>query len=150
MYSQRWLAYAVVFLPALSASILRARQNKDSSTISPLRLITPENAKPPISSNAIQQPSINASLYDISFGNNLSAPPRARPECDGVTYGINLNRVSCFDAYRTAGQIPDQASWGPRGSGYNYQYKLPARFISGKCVPKKQYNTITGVISECL
>ena len=139
MHSGVWFAFAVITGPALSASLPRARQSDESLNTSPLKLIFPgnvstapmENLKLPTLINAGQHPSNYSSLYDLPFEDDLTAPEDAVPRCDGVTYGVNLNRTSCFHAWRAIGLESAREIWGLRDDP-NIRHKLPARWSSGK------------------
>lgn len=139
MHSGAWLAFTVITGPALSASLPKARQSGDIiSNTSPLRLMLPGNeSTTPIESlmsislsNDSRQLSNYSSLYDLPSGDNLTAPiPNI--VCDGIAYGSDLNRVSCFDAWRYVSLYSDSVTWGPRGNLFT-QYKLPVRWSSGE------------------
>ncbi|KAF6219098.1 hypothetical protein HO133_004923 [Letharia lupina] len=153
MHSRVWLAYAVICGPALSATLPAAPQSENTPTTSPSVLILPGNVSADLTNasysndvpdvnllsldSASQQPSnYSASLYDLPFRYDLPAVTSAAPQCNGTLYGTNLDRHSCFDAWQNLGSIPERVSWGPRGPGHNFQYRLPYRWSSddGQCV----------------
>ncbi|KAL9130639.1 MAG: hypothetical protein Q9175_006969 [Cornicularia normoerica] len=139
--------------PALSATLPKASQVKDNSTYSPLKLIVPGNVSAAMTNtsylnpvpdldlfslnDAFQHPSNHsASINGLSFGYDLPAVTNAIPQCNGAVYGTNLDRHSCFDAWGSMGFTAQLVSWGPRGPGHNFQFRLPYRWSSddGQCV----------------
>ena len=80
--------------------------------------------------NATDYLSNSTSLYDIT--SELNTPPRSIPQCSGTIYGTDLERFSCFDAWRNMGLTPGRVAWGPRGRLERFQYTLPARWSSGR------------------
>lgn len=155
MHSRAWLAYAVISGPALSATVPKPSQSEDSVSTSSLELVFPGNFSTTttnasylngvpnedlFSLNTGSQPSFNysASLYNLPIGYDLPVVTNAVPQCNGAVYGTNLNRHSCFDAWRNTDWAPQRVSWGPRGPGHNFQYRLPYRWTSCKSTTKYQ------------
>ena len=161
MHSRVWLAYALTTGSALSATLPRSPQTDDET----LRLIRPENVsaattEAPNSKNGlnVMLPSLNnasqkslnySSLYDLSIGQNLIPAHNGIAQCSGAAYGTNLDRYSCFDAWRNMGLLPERVSWGPRGSVSRYQRKLPSRWSSGKTVENDAHEVDTSVVDMC-
>ena len=140
MHSGAWLAFTVITGPALSANLPKARQSGDKTwDTSPLKLMLPGNeSTTPIESlrsislsNDSQQLSNYSSLYDLSSGDNLTTPSLPIIVCDGIAYGSDLNRFSCFDAWRYVSLSSESVTWGPRGNPYT-NFKLPVRWSSGE------------------
>lgn len=77
-----------------------------------------------------QQLSNHSSLYTLPSGDNLNTPSPTIV-CDGIAYGSDLNRTSCFDAWRYVSLDADSHTWGPRGNPFTY-FKLPVRWSSGE------------------
>ena len=71
---------------------------------------------------------ISSDLFDYHF----AAIPHVTPRCDGRAYGSNLDRISCFDAWRSLWVGLQRISWGRRGASVYYDMKLPYRWSSGK------------------
>ena len=132
--------------PALAATLQKTSRSEDNSKSSPLELISgslsmtttyasnpndASNINLPSLSNASQLLSNYSSLYDQSFGTELNENP-GEATCNGTTYGVQLNAESCLDAWQNVGLFREVASWGPRGPGHAFEYKLPARFSSGE------------------
>lgn len=144
MHSSIWLAYAALCGPALAATVPRTLQGQDSLTTSPLSLIFSGNVSAAITNTSeLTSPSVNSVpeqllnfsfTYDLPSRYNLTAANGAIPQCSGPVYGSDLDRLSCFDAWRNMGLSPDRASWGPRGTATSYQYRLPSRWSSGMAI----------------
>lgn len=139
MHSRAWLAFTVITGPALSARLPEVRQSEGKiSNTSPLRLMLPGNeSTAPIESlrfiplsNGSQQLSNYSSLYDLPSVDNLTHPSPT-VVCDGIAYGSDLNRTSCFDAWRYVSLDTDPQTWGPRGQPFTH-FKLPVRWSSGE------------------
>ena len=136
MRSKVWLAYAVLFGSALSAAPPRA-QREDSLATSALKLISPSNFSDGTTNTSLFNNSLhrlsNYSAFppNLPFGYDLPENTDTVPHCNGAVYGSDLDRSSCFDAWRNMGFGPKPVSWGPRGTGHNFKYKLPFRWSSG-------------------
>lgn len=148
MHFRVWLAYAVISALALSATLPEASQNEDILTTSPLNSTLPRNVSAaatntshlnnvpnmglfPLNRTSQHPSNYSASLYDLPVGYDLPAVTNAVPQCKGDAFGTNLDRYSCFDAWRNVGLSSQRESWGPRGSDYNFQNRLPYRWSSG-------------------
>ena len=161
MHSRVWLAYALITGSALSATLIRSPQTEDDI----LQLTRPENVSAattgapnskndphvmlPSLHNASQKSSNYSSLYDIPIGQNLTTANNAIAQCSGAVYGSNLDRYSCFDAWRNMGLLPDRVSWGPRDSVINYQRRLPSRWSSGKTDEDDAAEFDTSIVDRC-
>ena len=151
MYTRICLAYAVITGAALSATLPKARQNEGDPNASALTLGLQENVSTAatealhIVNNATQQRSNQTSFYDVPLGDNSTTTRSANPMCDGVSFGYDLDRHSCFDAWRNMGLNSERASWGPRGPTYKYLYGLPARWSSGKSATKYLYDVVASI-----
>ena len=149
MHFRAWLTYAVLFGHGLSAPSPEESRKEDNLIAPSSKHLIPRYVSaittntsslqdvPDVNlltlNNASQQPSnYSTSIYDLSFGYNLPAVTTSAPQCNGITYGSNLDRHSCFDAWRYIGLTPQRVSWGPRGPGHNFQYRLPHRWSSGR------------------
>lgn len=148
MHSRGWLVYAVIYLPALSAALPTASQSEDYHTGSPLNLISPKTASAGTTNtslNDIPQHLSNYSAFppNLPFGYDLPESTNAIPLCNGEVYGTGLDRHSCFDAWRNMGLEPQPASWGPRGPGHMFQYRLPYRWSSGKSTAGCQHQIVS-------
>lgn len=154
-----WLAYAFITGSALSGGIL-PRTDDDI-----LQMIRPENVSAatteapnsknglhvmlPSLYNASQKSSNYSSLYDLSIGQNLTTADNAIAQCSSAAYGSNLDRYSCFDAWRNIGLLPERLSWGPRRSVTVYQRRLPSRWSSGKTVENDAHEFDTSIVDMC-
>ena len=164
MHSRVWLAYAVISGVALSAALPETSRAGDILTIASSKTIFPGNVSAatantsylgkvpdidPLSLNyASQHPSnYSASLYDLPFGYDLPAVISAVPQCDSAAFGTNLDRDSCFDAWRNMGWESQRVSWGPRGPGHNFQYRLPYRWSSGEATTRHCFRS-TSVVNQ--
>ncbi len=164
MHSRVWLAYAVISRIALSAALPQPSRARDVLTTAPLKMIIPRNVSAatanasylsevpkidPLSlDHASPHPSNysdSASLYDLFFGYDLPAVISAVPQCDGTALGTYLNKHSCFDAWRNMGWISHRVSWGPRGLGHNFQYRLPYRWSSGEATTRHCFRSTSVV-----
>lgn len=58
----------------------------------------------------------NNSFLHVSSIQSSSRGASAIPQCDSLTYGINLDRGSCFDAWPNMGWDDEHLRWGQRGS----------------------------------
>lgn len=149
MNPRSWLVYAILFGHALSVLLPTASPREgDMVTLSSklsnpghvsaitantssshngsdVTLIPLNNASHPLSD-------YSASTYDIPFDYNLPVTTASAPQCNDTIYGSNLDRHSCFDAWRNMGLTPERESWGPRGPGRKFQHKLPQRWSSGR------------------
>ena len=147
MHFRVWLTHAVLFGYASSAILPTASRRQKDLVVSSSKVLSRGyvSAKNTSSShevadvnlfalnNASQQPSnYSTSIYDLPFGYNLPAVTTYGPQCDAAVSGSNLDRHSCFDAWRYIGLTSQRASWGPRGAGPSFQYRLPHRWSSGK------------------
>ena len=149
MHSKIWFAYAVQFGHAVSATLPTASRGEDDLIASSSKFLIPgdvsaittntshSNDIPDVNlfslNNASQQPSnTSASLYNLPFGYSLPAVANSVPQCNGAEYGTNLDRHSCFDAWRYIGLTAQRVSWGPRGPSHSFQYRLPDRWSSGQ------------------
>ena len=98
-----------------------------------------------------QHPSnYSASLYDLPFGYDLPKITNAVPQCNGDAYGNNLDRHSCFDAWRNMGLTTQRESWGPRGPHHNFQHRLPYRWSSGMTAATYYHYTVASIVDEYL
>ena len=150
MHSRVWLAYALIIGPALS---------KDPLNAVPLSLISPGNVATaptnnslglllPTTNNAIQQPSNSSYNYDLSSAANLTVTAGFTPKCEGAHFGINLDRHSCFDAFRNIPPRYEHKKWGPRRQGeYDYE-PLPFRWSSGRSAIECQYTVMPSIVDE--
>lgn len=161
MHSRFCLAYALITGSALSATLPRLSQTDDDI----LQSIRPENVsaattEAPNSKNGLhvvlpslykasQKPSNYSSLYDLSIGQNWTTASNAFAQCSSAIYGSNLDRYSCFDAWRNVGLLPERVSWGPRGSVNIYQRRLPSRWSSGKTIKKYAHEFDTSIVDMC-
>lgn len=144
-----WFTYAVLFGHGLSATLPTASRREDILIASSSKLLIPgyvsaimintsslhvsPNVELVALNNASLQPSnYSASIYDLPFGYNLPAVATSAPQCDGTVYGSDLDRHSCFDAWRYIGLTAQRVSWGPRGPGHKFSYGLPHRWSSGR------------------
>ena len=149
MHSRVWLAYAVISGVALSATLPETSESGNTLTTAPLKLKFPGNVSAATANDPYfgQVPSIDLlslnhtsqhpsnysdSLYDLPFGYNVPAVTNAVPQCNSDAFGTNLDKHSCFDAWRNMGWSSQRVSWGPRGLGHNFQYRLPYRWSSGE------------------
>ena len=148
MRSRVSLVFAVLFGHAHSAALPTASR-KDDLIASPSRFWVPGYVSASLTntssshivpdgnvfalSNASQRPSnYSTPNYDLPFDYSLSVFTTSAPQCNGTTYGTNLDRYSCFDAWRYIGLTPQRVSWGPRGPGLIFHGKLPHRWSSGR------------------
>ena len=152
MHSKIWLACIVLSSPTRAATLPKASGSDHDPKSSPLELLSVGNvsiAKTDASSlndSSVVNPlsldgaspllSNYSSLYDQSFGSEVTTVPDSGPICNGGTYGVHLDVLSCFDAWQNVGLSPEVISWGPRGPGDVFQYKLPVRFSSGEIATK--------------
>ena len=149
MHFRAWLTYAVLNGHASSATLPTASRRQKDLVVSSSKLLirgyvsatrTNTSSSHEVAdvnlfalNNASQQPSnYSTSIYDLSFGYNLPAFTTSGPQCEAAVSGSNLDRHSCFDAWRYIGLTSQRASWGPRGAGPSFQYRLPHRWSSGK------------------
>ena len=134
MHSRLCLAFALMMGPALS--------QLPSSTF-PLNLVSPGNVAPapnsslglrlPISNTTTQQPSNSSYIYDLSSATNSTLTAGYVAKCQGLHFGFNLDRHSCFDAFRNIPPTAESKKWGPRHQDGAYDYEaLPFRWSSGK------------------
>ena len=149
MNTRAWLAYGVLFGHALSATLPTVSRREDDritlpsklSTLGYVSAITANTSSshdvPDVNlialNNASQRPSnYSTSIYDLPSDYNFPSTTTSAPQCNASSYGSNLDRYSCFDAWRYIGMTPNRVSWGPRGLGHGFHYKLPVRWSSGK------------------
>ena len=144
MLSRTCIAYAVMSSHALPAVLSGASNLENSQTTSPLLLTVPSAAATNVSAlndlpttnqsslgNGTEQESNHSSSIDLPSGNNLPMSSSPILRCNSDLYGTDLNRLSCFDAWRNLGRLPDAVRWGPRGLDQTSPYKLPYRWSSG-------------------
>lgn len=79
----------------------------------------------------------------------MTTANNAIAQCSGAVYGSDLDRYSCFDAWRNMGLLPDRVSWGPRDSVINYQHRLPSRWSSGKTDEDDADEFDTSIVDRC-
>lgn len=144
-----WFAYVVLFGYGLSATLPTASRREDNMITSFSRFLIPGyvsaittntsslHVSPDVKlvalNNASQQPSnYSTSFYDLSFGYNLTAVTTSGPQCNGTVYGSDLDRYSCFDAWRYIGLTSERVEWGPRRPAHSFQSGLPHRWSSGR------------------
>ena len=163
MHSKIWLACIVLSSPTLAASLAKAYRSEEDLKSSPLELLSAgnvsiattdtsnltdsSNINIPSLNNASQLLSNYSYLYDQSFQSELTS---SSATCNGYLYGFGLDVHSCFDAWRNLGLVPDLVSWGPRGSGPNFNYRLPARFSSGETTIKSRKKIVETIVNESL
>ena len=134
MHSRLWLAYALLIGPALS---------KEPLSTLPLNLISPASTDASDSNNSLglrlptsnivtQQPSNSSHLYDLSSAEDFTFTTGNDPKCDDHQFGIDLDRLSCFDAWRNIAPTDERKNWGPRRQGTYDDETLPFRWSSGK------------------
>lgn len=162
MHSRVWLAYAVISRIALSAALPQTSRAGDVLTTAPLKIILPRNVSAATANasylgkvpnidllalnHATPHPSnYSASLYDLPFGYDLPAVLNAVPQCNGSAFGTYLDKHSCFDAWRNMGWSSQRVSWGPRGPGHNFQYRLPYRWSSGEATTRHCFKSTSVV-----
>ena len=151
MHSKVFLICAATIGPALSVALPQAAPSTDSAFkrnfLGNVSAATTEgsdlNDGPKldlISLNNASEPATNysASPYDLAFGYDLPPGTNDEPRCSPA-YGLDLDRHSCFDAWRNTGLDANLEMWGPRGGGADIQYKLPYRFSSGQSAIKHRY-----------
>ena len=148
MLSRICFAYAVMSGHALPAVLSGASQIANSQTTSPVLLTVPEdtsamatnasasNDVPTLNLSSLgtvteQESNRSSSISNSSFGHDLPVVPRPILRCNSDLYGTDLNRLSCFDAWRNLGRLPDAVRWGPRGLDQTSPYRLPYRWSSG-------------------
>lgn len=155
MHPRSWLAYAVICDPAFSATVPKLSRGEDSLATSPLKLILPRSFSAATTNDSYSQTpsylndvpltnllSLNdtspspsnssAPLHNLPLGYDIPKATNSAPQCNGAVYGTDLDRNSCFDAWRNMGWTPERVSWGPRGTSHSFQYRLPYRWSSGK------------------
>lgn len=161
MHSRVWLAYALTIGSALSATLPRLPQtdhdilqlnrteNLSAATTEGRNSKNSLHVMLPSLFNDSPKASNSSSLYDISIGQNLTTANNGIPQCSSAAYGSNLDRYSCYDAWRNMGLLPERMSWGPRGSGTKYQRRLPSRWSSGKTVETHAHEFDTSIVDMC-
>lgn len=87
----------------------------------------------------------NNSLPHVNSTESSSLGASAIPQCDSIEYGINLDRGSCFDAWRNMGWDDKKLRWAQRGSTQDFDVLLPYRWSSGT-----YFETSCRVSSACL
>ena len=149
MRSGGGLAYGVMSGFALSATLPTASQSEYSPIASPSMLVLPGNVSAATTNvsylndianidllslnQAPRRPSNSStSLYDLPFGYNLPVATNGVAQCDGATFGRELDPTSCLDAWQNMGWGLQRVRWGPRGPGRSSKYILPYRWSSGK------------------
>lgn len=151
MYARVWLACAVITGRALPATLPRGRQNERNPNDSALTLRLHGNVSTATTealdtvNNATAQRSNQTSFYDVPLGDDSTTALNAGPWCDGNSFGYDLDRYSCFDAWRNIGLNPESAAWGPRGGKHKYQYGLPARWSSGTSATEYLYDVVASI-----
>lgn len=147
MLSRICFAYAVMSGHALPAVLSGVSKLENSQTTSPLLLTVPEdmsaaatnasalNDLPTLNQsslgNGTEQESNRSSSTDLPSGYNLPVASGPIFRCNSDLYGTDLNRFSCFDAWRNLGRLPDAVRWGQRGLDETSPYRLPYRWSSG-------------------
>ena len=140
-----WLAYSTIL-----AAVPTAARSEDNLTAPPppppVSLVHPQepssskidtfssnNGSASLRSlNDTSQPSSRySSLYDVSIEDRLN-DTTGDAHCNRAVYGFDLDRESCFDAFRYLGAAPGRVSWGPRSQPSDFEYRLPARWSSGR------------------
>ena len=99
--------------------------------------------------------SLSVSEYDMPFEypglDDLLGATNAGLQCKGESFGFNLSRTSCVQAFGRIGTSANLVTWGQRARG-NYQVKLPYRYSSfdGFCAIDVVHsrNTVSEVASE--
>jgi len=76
--------------------------------------------------------SMNTTKSSNLFGYQVPVDASAYPKCNGVRFGTNLDRGSCFDVWQNIGLDRERISWGQRGISENFDVKLPYRWSSGR------------------
>ena len=153
------LLVAFLLSTAFSANVLQSSQgtaNIAPDSLSALNLVDPSSLEPLESDSSLNihstgSPQLsnttvilpNSSLsgfeYDTPFEypglNDLLGATNAGLQCRGETFGFNLSRTSCLQAYRRVNNSPVPLTWGQRDEG-KFQVKLPFRLSSydGFCV----------------
>ena len=155
MLPKAWFAYAFFLWPALSTTLPKVSQSERNLAHSALKLIAPGNVSAAttnatyssdipnsnlllIDSASQQASNESASLYDLPVEYDLPALTDANPVCDGAIYGTDLDRGSCFDAWRYIGLTSPRESWGPRGPNHSFRHRLPYRWSSGRFTTRSQ------------
>ena len=137
-------AYAVLSGHALRAVLSGSSQMEYRRATSPLMLTVPENMSAAVTNATTSddlstktQPSLGNGTQQESnrssspFGNDLPMESTQVLRCNSHTYGTDLNRGSCLDAWVNLGRMPDTVRWGPRVSAQSSPYRLPYRWSSG-------------------
>ena len=150
-----WLACALTIGTALS---------KEPLNTVPLNLVSPGNAataptdvsvptdilglRLPTSDASTQQPSNSSYIYDLSSVDNSTLTASYVPKCDGYHFGTNLDRLSCFDAFRNLPPTYERQHWGPR-SPVMYDYRtLPHRWSSGNSLSNATINSLEASLTS--
>ena len=138
---------------SFSASVLQPSQgtvNVAPDSLSTLTLADPFSLEPIESDSSLtiqstsssQSPnttvlltnsSLTGSEYDMPFEypglDDLLGAKTAELQCKGESFGFNLSKLSCTQAYSRLSTSNLVGTWGQRG-GANYQVKLPYRLSS--------------------
>ncbi|KAM0805193.1 hypothetical protein BDR22DRAFT_884739 [Usnea florida] len=149
MLSKTCFAYAILSGHALRAVLSGSSQVENRRSTSPLMLTVPENLSAAATNATMSddlptktQPSLGNGTQQESnrssspFGHDLPIESTQVLRCNSHSYGTDLNRGSCHDAWVNLGRTPDTVRWGPRVSAQSAPYRLPYRWSSddGACV----------------
>lgn len=129
------LSFGVLFLlmGAIAAALLTPE-----STLSPNAVQSSAGGSAPL--QMISSPLLDSSLFNTATSSfsvansspalNDSVSAQVLVACSG-TLGYNLNSASCASAMSTIEQgSTAQSTWGPYGTGVEYDFPVPRRWIS--------------------
>ena len=148
MLSKICFAYAILSEHAFRAVLSGSSQMENRRSTSPMMLTVPENmsaaatnatdsddlptkTQPSLGNGTQQESNRSSSTNDLPFGNDLPMESPHALRCNSHSYGTDLNRGSCLDAWVNLGRTPDTVRWGPRVSAQSSPYRLPYRWSSG-------------------